>query len=163
MQTTVEETAKHTVRLDVEVPPEEFAKDLDRTYRKLAGEVKVPGFRKGHVPKQIIDARLGRDAVVDEYVGHLRERFAELDVVSRPARPGDYVLADVRASIHGREVPEATRIGYLGEVGSEELVPELDKELEGKRKGDIVRFNAVLPQKLGADVAGQEVTFSVLV
>jgi trigger factor len=241
MQTTVEETAKHTVRLQVEVPPEEFAKDLDRAYRKLAGEVKVPGFRKGHVPKPIIDARLGRDAVfhefveeflpryyvralrehdlapiadpeidveeheinqdrpfrftaivevrprltlqpeqytgirvdapetdpteteIDEYVGHLRERFAELDVVSRPARPGDYVLADVRASIHGQEVAEATRVGYLGEVGSEELVPELDKELEGKRKGDILKFNATLPEKFGPDLAGKEVTFQALV
>ena len=41
METTVEETAKHTVRLEVEVPPEEFARDLDRAYRKLAGEVKI--------------------------------------------------------------------------------------------------------------------------
>src|SRR6266480_4561123 len=68
MQTTVEETAKHTVRLEVEVPPEEFAKDLDRTYRKVAGEIKIPGFRKGHVPKQIIDARVGRDVVFHEFV-----------------------------------------------------------------------------------------------
>ena len=239
MQTTVEETAKHTVRLEVEVPPEEFAKDLDRTYRKVAGEIKVPGFRKGHVPKQIIDARVGREVVfhefveqflpsyyvralrehdlapiadpefdlgeheiqagkpfrftatvevrprltlspedytgitvdppdpepsereIDEYVDHLRERFAELDVVTRPARPGDFVLADVRATVHGEEVPEATRLGYLEEVGSGALVPELDTELEGKRKGEILKFNAVLPEGFGAR-AGQEVTFQVL-
>src|SRR5438105_5769693 len=68
METTVEETAKHTVRLEVEVPPEEFARDLDRAYRKLAGEVKIPGFRKGHVPRQVIDARVGRDAVFHEFV-----------------------------------------------------------------------------------------------
>jgi trigger factor len=239
MQTTVEETAKHTVRVQVEVAPDEFASDLDLAYRKLASEVKVPGFRKGHVPKQIIDARVGREAVldefvhdalpryyaqalrdnelapigdpeidldeleegkalrftvtvevrprltlspdqykglrvdapdiepseaeIDEYVDRLRERFAELDVVSRPARPGDYVLADVRATVHGEEVPEATRVGYLGEVGSEELVPELDKELEGKRKGDILKFNATLPEKFGPELAGQEVTFTTLV
>ena len=57
MQTTVEGTAKHTVRLQVEIPPEEFARDLDRAYRKVAGEVKIPGFRKGKVPKRIIDAK----------------------------------------------------------------------------------------------------------
>ena len=68
MQTTVEETDKHVVRLTVEVPPEEFAKDLDRTYRKIAGEVKIPGFRKGHVPRPIIDARVGRDTVFHEFV-----------------------------------------------------------------------------------------------
>src|SRR2546421_3610252 len=239
MQITVEETDKHVVRLTVEVPPEEFERDLDRAYRKVAGQVKIPGFRKGKVPKKIIDARVGREHVleefikdsvpayyvralqeqelahiadpeidldrledghplrftatvevrprltlaaeqyrglqveapstepreleIDEYVDHLRERFAELEVVSRPAQKGDYVLADVRASVHGQEVPEASRIGFLTEVGSEEVVPELDRELEGKRKGDILKFNAVLPEKFGPDLAGQEVSFQVLV
>jgi trigger factor len=237
MQTTVEETDKHVIRLQVEVPPEEFATDLDRTYRKLAQEVRIPGFRKGKVPRQIIDARVGRDHVIhefvdeflptyyvralrehdlapiadpeidldppeagqslkftatvevrprltlepdhykgvhvdapdpepreleiDEYIDHLRERFAELEVVERPAQRGDYVLADVRAAVHGTEIPEASRIGFLTELGSEELVPELDRELEGKRKGEILKFNAVLPERFG-QVAGQEVTFTVL-
>jgi len=237
MQTTVEETDRHVVRLQVEVPPDEFAQDLDRTYRKLAQDVRIPGFRKGKVPRQIIDARVGRDHVmhqfvddflptyyvralrehdlapiadpeidldqleagqslkftatvevrprltlepeqykgahveapdpepreieIDEYIDHLRERFAELEVVERPAQRGDYVLADVRASVHGKEVPEASRVGLLTEVGSEDLVPELDRELEGKRKGEILKFNAVLPESLG-DLAGQEVTFTVL-
>ena len=44
MQTTMEPAGKHTVKLTVEVPPEEFAKDLDRTYREIANSVKVPGF-----------------------------------------------------------------------------------------------------------------------
>jgi len=238
MQTTVEETDRHVVRLTVEVPPEEFERDLDRAYRKVAGQVKIPGFRKGKVPKKIIDARIGREHVleefikdsvpayyvralqehdlapiadpeidldrledghplrftatvevrprltlaedqyrglvveapptepreleIDEYVDHLRERFAELEVVSRPAQKGDYVLADVRASVHGKEVPEASRIGFLTEVGSEELLPELDRELEGKRKGDILKFNATLPERFGEE-GGTEVTFQVLV
>jgi len=239
MQTTVEETDKHVVRLSVQVEPDEVARDLDRTYRKLAGQAKVPGFRKGKVPKQVIDARIGREHVlhefvrdavpayyyravrdndlapiadpeidvdevqdgkpftftatvevrprlqlepeqyrgvhvdappteptereVDDFIDHLRERFAELDIVERPARKGDYVLADVRAYVNDRDVPEASRQGFLSEVGSEELVPELDKELEGKRKGDILKLNAVLPEKLGPEVAGQEVTLQVLV
>jgi trigger factor len=239
MQSTVESTDKHVVRLSVEVEPDEFARDLDRTYRRVAGQVKIPGFRKGKVPRQVIDARIGRDHVLeefvkdavpayyyrairdndlapiaepeidldkledgkplrftatvevrprlhleseqyrgvhvdapptepterelDEFIDHLRERFAELDVVERPARKGDYVLADVRAYVNDRDIGEATRTGFLSEVGSEELVPELDRELEGKRKGDILKFNAVLPEKFGPELAGQEVTFQVLV
>jgi trigger factor len=241
MQTTLEETDKHVVRLSVEVPPDEYARDLDRAYRKLAGEIKIPGFRKGKVPRQIIDARVGRDAVfhefveefiptyysrairehglapidepeidiaehglregepfrftatvevrprltlepdqyrgihvdapsiepreleIDDYIDHVRDRFAELEVVSRPAAKGDYVLADIRAHVHDKEIAEATRLGALTEIGSEEIVPELDRELEGKRKGDILKFNAVLPEKFGPELTGTEVAFQVLV
>jgi trigger factor len=241
MQTTLEETDKHVVRLSVEISADEYASDLDRAYRKLAGSVRVPGFRKGKVPRQVIDARIGRDAVfhefvegsiptyyaralrehdlapitepeiditehglregepfrftatveirprltlepeqykgvhveapstepreleIDEYLDHLRDRFAELEVVSRPARKGDYVLADVRAHVHDQEIPEATRLGFLSELGSEELVPELDRELEGKRKGEILKFNAVLPDGFGPELAGTEVSFQVLI
>jgi trigger factor len=236
MPSTLEETGKHSVKLTVEVPADEFKRDLDKTYRQVAKSVKVPGFRKGHVPRQVIDAQVGpgavmqtfledalpiyyreavrehelapisdpeieiekaeegdrlvftanvevrpritltdykgvkverppaevTDAEVEEQLDHLRDRFAELEVVGHPARRGDYVVADIHASVHGEEVAEATRQEYLYEVGAEELVPELDKELEGKRKGEILQFNATLPESAG-ERAGQEVSFRVLV
>src|SRR5712691_10110088 len=68
MQTTLQETDRHVVKLSIEVPPEEFARELDRAYRKVAGEVRIPGFRKGKVPRQVIDARIGRDVVLEEFV-----------------------------------------------------------------------------------------------
>ena len=68
MQSTIEKTDDHVVRLSVEVEPDEFAKDLARTYRKVAGQVKIPGFRKGKVPRQVIDARIGREHVLEEFV-----------------------------------------------------------------------------------------------
>jgi trigger factor len=68
MQTTVENTAKHTVKLTVEVPVDEYTTDLDRAYRSIANQVKIPGFRKGKVPKQIIDTQIGRDVVHEEFL-----------------------------------------------------------------------------------------------
>ena len=68
MQTTVETTEKHTVKLTVEVAPEDFAKDLDQAYRSIANQVKIPGFRKGKVPRQIIDTQVGHDAVMEEFL-----------------------------------------------------------------------------------------------
>src|SRR5438552_12407633 len=229
---TVEETGKHSVKLTVEVPAEDFKRDLDKTYRQVGKSIKVPGFRKGHVPRQIIDSNVGpgavlqtfledavpiyyrealrehdlapisdpeievekvdegnplvftasvevrprltltdykgvaverppvevTDADVDEQLDRLRDRFAGLGVVGHPARQGDYVVADIHASVHGEEIAEVSRQEYLYEVGSEELVPELDKELEGKRKGEILQFNATLPPTAG-EHAGQEVSF----
>jgi trigger factor len=68
METTVENTAKHTVKLTIEVPSDQFDKDLDRTYRAIAREVKIPGFRPGKAPKPIIDAQVGREVVLEEFV-----------------------------------------------------------------------------------------------
>jgi trigger factor len=68
MQTTVETTEPHVVKLTIEVPADEFGRDLDRTYRAIANQIKVPGFRKGKVPRQIIDTQIGRDAVLDQFV-----------------------------------------------------------------------------------------------
>jgi trigger factor len=71
-------------------------------------------------------------------------------------------MADVRAYIHEQEIPEASGQDLLYEVGSQSLVPELDTELEGKRKGDILKFNATLPEGF-RDLGGKEVAFQVLV
>jgi len=238
MQTTVEETEKHTVRLTVEVEPERVGKDLDRAYRKVAQQVKIPGFRKGKVPRRVIDAQIGREAVLGEFledavpeyyrealrenelapiaqpdidleqveegrplvftatvevrprlrleerdykgirvvkpsaevteheVGELldslRERFAELETVQRPGGTGDYVVIDLRAHVHEEEVPEATRPDYLYELGAGEFTGALDEQLEGKRAGEILKFNATLDERFG-ERAGQEVSFQVLV
>jgi len=70
MQTTVENTEQHTVKLTVEIAPDEYSKELDATYRSIANQVKVPGFRKGKAPKQIIDAQVGRDVVREEFLEH---------------------------------------------------------------------------------------------
>ncbi|HYY07677.1 MAG TPA: trigger factor [Actinomycetota bacterium] len=85
METTVETTAPHTVKVTVEVPADEFGRDLDRTYRSIADQVKIPGFRKGKVPKQIIDTQIGRDAVLDQFVsssvpGYFRKAVADEDL-----------------------------------------------------------------------------------
>jgi trigger factor len=68
MQTTVERTAEHTVKLTIEVPSDQVDKDLDQTYRAIAREVKIPGFRPGKAPKPIIDAQVGHDVVLEEFV-----------------------------------------------------------------------------------------------
>ena len=85
METTVETTDPHTVKLTIEVPEEEFGKDLDRTYRTIANQIKIPGFRKGKVPKQIIDTQIGKDAILEEFVNssvptYFRKAVAEEDL-----------------------------------------------------------------------------------
>lgn len=66
MNTTVEQVNAHTVRLTVTVPPTDVDAAIERAYRELAKKVKVPGFRPGKAPRNVIDTHLGREAVLAE-------------------------------------------------------------------------------------------------
>jgi len=63
------------VKLTVEVPFEELKPSLDAAYRKIGGQVTIPGFRKGRVPPRVIDQRFGRDVVLEEAVNDALPRF----------------------------------------------------------------------------------------
>lgn len=68
MKSTVEPVSPTKVRLVVEVPFEELKPSLDAAYRSIAQQIVVPGFRKGKVPPQVIDQRIGRGPVLEEAI-----------------------------------------------------------------------------------------------
>ncbi len=68
MNTDVEELGPTRVKLTIEVPFEELKPSLDKAYREVAKQVRIPGFRPGHVPARIIDQRLGRGAVLERAI-----------------------------------------------------------------------------------------------
>jgi trigger factor len=56
------------VRVEVEVAPDDIERELQEAAKALGGDLKIPGFRKGKVPPQVVLQRVGRDAVLDEAV-----------------------------------------------------------------------------------------------
>ncbi|MGH3280631.1 MAG: trigger factor [Trebonia sp.] len=68
MKTDVEELSPTRVRLSVEVPFEELKPSLDKAYKEVAQQARIPGFRPGKVPPRVIDMRIGRGAVLTEAV-----------------------------------------------------------------------------------------------
>jgi len=66
--TTTTELPDSRVRLDVEVAPEAVEKELRSAAQSLGRDLKIAGFRKGHVPPQVVLQRVGREAVLDEAV-----------------------------------------------------------------------------------------------
>ncbi|HVE76455.1 MAG TPA: trigger factor, partial [Actinomycetota bacterium] len=100
---------------------------------------------------------------IDDQIERLRERYATLETIGRPSASGDFATIDLRATRHTEEIEQARAEGLLYEIGSQALVPELDKELEGKRPGDILKFNGILPESFGPPHGGEEVTYQVIV
>jgi trigger factor len=236
METTVEALEDNKVRLKVAVPASEFEPAINAAFRKLAKEVRIPGFRPGKAPRRLLEAHFGKDVAreqalrdsvpefyvqavqaedldtiappeleitsgqedgdvvfdavvqvrpqveiegydslkitidnpavgdeeIDAQIDQLRERFADLGESTAPLGKGDYAQLNIKGYIHDEEVPGLTVSDFLYEVGSELVVPKLDTELEGKRPGDMLKFNDELPARWG-DRAGEEVAFQVMV
>jgi trigger factor len=68
VKTDVEELSPTRVKLTIEVPFEELKPSLDKAYREVAKQVRIPGFRPGRVPPRVIDTRIGRSHVLEQAV-----------------------------------------------------------------------------------------------
>jgi trigger factor len=68
VRTKVEELPESRVRLEIEVPEEDVKHALEHAASDLAGSLKIPGFRKGKAPIQVVSARIGREALWEEAV-----------------------------------------------------------------------------------------------
>ncbi len=87
MKSTVEQLSPTRVKINVEVPFDELKPDFDRAYKKIAQQVRIPGFRPGKAPARILEQRLGRGVVLDEVVSEaVPAKYVEL-VTSGEVRP----------------------------------------------------------------------------
>jgi trigger factor len=66
MKTQVERETPTRLKLSIEAEPSEYKDSYDETLRRLAREVRVPGFRRGKVPKPVLESRIGIDAIKQE-------------------------------------------------------------------------------------------------
>ena len=152
MKSTVETLEPTKVRLTVEVPFEELKSEMDKAYKEIAGQVNIPGFRKGHVPPRIIDQRFGRAAVIEQVVnqvlpGHYSDAVnqnelrpmaqPEVDVTEIPnvtgPQGGQLVFTAEVAVVPPFELPEIDE-SIVVEVAPTEVTEEdVQKELDDLR------------------------------
>jgi trigger factor len=78
VKSTIEKLSPTRVRINVEVPFTELQPDFDRAYKQLAQQVRLPGFRPGKAPAKLLEARVGRGAVLEQVVNDaLPARYSE--------------------------------------------------------------------------------------
>jgi trigger factor len=219
MKATVETLEGNKVKVSVEVDETEFESEVNDAFKRIAREVRIPGFRPGKAPRKVLEAQFGSgfareealrhalpdyyaqavrendvdviappeiditageedgnvafDAVVeirpelpvdghgdltvtipspvvsdeevDEQVDRLRQNFAELETVDRPAKDGDNVTIDIAGWEDDEPVSGLTADDYLYEVGAGAVVAEIDDQLRGAKVGDILEFDAEHP------------------
>lgn len=85
MKSVLEPLEGNKVKLSIEVDEAEFDKDVDAAFRKIAREVRLPGFRPGKAPRKILEARIGKEsarqqALQDGIPQYLAKAVREHDV-----------------------------------------------------------------------------------
>ena len=91
MSFTVDKLEKNMVKLTIEVDAEEFAKGMEAAYEKNKNKISVPGFRKGKVPKQMIEKMYGAGIFYEDAANAIIPKEYQraavesgLDIVSQP-------------------------------------------------------------------------------
>lgn len=160
MSLQVEKLEKNMAKLTVEVPAEKVEAALQNAYLKNRKQISVPGFRKGKVPRQMIEKMYGPEVFYDDAANALIQKAypqaadeCELEIVSRPTV--DIVqLEKGKSFIFTAEVavkPEVTLGQYKGievekadtAATDEEVAAELDKEREANSRTISVEDRAV--------------------
>lgn len=169
MSLQVEKLEKNMAKLTIEVSAEDLDKAMQNAYQKAKGRISIPGFRKGKVPRKVIEQMYGKGIFLEDAANalipeHYRKALSEcdLEIVSQPeinvtqAEPGKAFIftADVAVKpevtlgeYKGVEVPKAET-----EVTEEEVEAEVKKEQEknsrtvtvedrGAENGDVVTID----------------------
>jgi trigger factor len=116
VKSAVETLNPTRVRLTVEVPFEELKPSLDAAYKKIAGQVSVPGFRKGKVPPAIIDKRFGRAAVLEEAVNEALPKFYGEAVQEREIQVIGPPQVDISEFADGEELKFTAEVDVKPEI-----------------------------------------------
>ena len=147
MSVKVENLENNMAKLTVEVDNAEFLKAIDVAYNKSKGRFNIPGFRKGHVPKDMIEKTYGPQVFFEEALNEILDKTypdaakeSGLEIVSRPEIGVDQIGMD-KNLIYTATVavkPEVTLGEYKGvtvekadtTVSAKEVNEKLKQELE---------------------------------
>ena len=116
MKSAVESISATRVRISIDVDFNELEPHVKRAYQSISERVVIPGFRKGKVPRAMIDQRVGRGAVLDEAINN-----ALPDFYSQAARENE-VLVVGRPTVDIKELKDNELVKFEVEV---DIRPEI--------------------------------------
>jgi len=152
VKSTVERLTPTRVRISVEVPFAELQGDFDRAYKQLAQQVRLPGFRPGKAPAKLIEARVGRGAVLEQVVNDaLPARYSEA-VTTEELRPLGQPEIEVTKIEDGEELTFTAEVDVRPDIDLPDLselkisvdpIVVADDEVEAELAGLRARFGTL--------------------
>ena len=152
MKSTVEKLSPTRVRINVEVPFAELQGEFDRAYKQLAQQVRLPGFRPGKAPAKLLEARVGRAAVLEQVVNDaLPARYSEA-VTTEELRPLGQPEIEVTRIEDGEELTFTAEVDVRPDIDLPDLgelkitvdpIAVADDEIEAELTGLRARFGTL--------------------
>ena len=143
MSLQVEKLEKNMAKLTIEVPASEFEKALQSAYNKQKKSISVPGFRKGKVPRQMVEKMYGPEIFYEDAANELiptayeeELKNCDLEIVSRPTvdivqiKKGENFIFTAEVAVK----PEVTLGEYKGMEVDKTSTRVTQKEVEAKIK-----------------------------
>jgi trigger factor len=126
VKTTVEKLTPTRVKLNISVTPDELKPSITHAYEHIGSQVNIPGFRKGKVPPQLIDQRVGREEVLNHAVNDGLDKFYRQAVSEESIRVLGRPEADIVALPEVKDFSGDLEITIEVDVRPEFALPKLD-------------------------------------
>jgi len=124
LKTTVERLNPTRVKLTIEVDQAAFKPTLDKAYETVAQQVNIPGFRKGKVPSQVLDQRVGKDQIIAQAINDGVDVFYRQALVAEKLKPLGTPEADISSAPSATEIEKPLIISLEVEVRPEFKLPD---------------------------------------
>jgi len=134
VKVTREKTENSQAFLAIEMEPEEVEESLEKAYRRMRAKANVPGFRKGKIPRDILERYVGKDSLLEEALNYLLPEAYEKAVSEQEIdaiAPPKIELAQSDPVIFKAVVPLRPEI-ELGDYHQIRMKPEVEEVTEDK-------------------------------
>ena len=185
MSLQVEKLENNMAKLTIEVPANDLEKALQSAYMKQKNKIAMPGFRKGKVPRQMIEKMYGPEIFYDEYKGlevdkvstrvtqkevdakiqeEAEKNAREVVVTDRPVADGDEVILDFEGFVDGEAFEGGKGENYPLTIGSGSFIPGFEEQLVGAEAEKEVEVKVTFPEDYHAEeLKGKEAVFKCTV
>jgi trigger factor len=116
VKSTVEKLSPTRVRINVEVPFTEWEGEFDRALKEMAKQVRMPGFRPGKVPVKLLEARIDKEAMLDQVVGEaVPSKYSEA-VTTADVRPLGQPEIEITKKVYGEDLEFTAEVDVRPEI-----------------------------------------------
>jgi len=121
VKSTVEQLSPTRVRINVEVPFDELAPDIDTAFKQMAKQIRMPGFRPGKVPVKLLESRVDKQAMFDQVVGEVVPgRYSEA-VTTAEVNPIGQPEIEVTKKEYGEDLTFTAEVDVRPEIALPDL------------------------------------------